>query len=143
MKKTFHEIFTEVEKKRTKKEKIEVLKANSSAAMKAILGYTYDPNVKWLLPDGVPPYKPIAEGIEADGRLYSETKKLYLFVDGPSDTQRNLKQARREQLFIELLETIDPGDAKVLIGMKDGKLPYRGMTRKLVADAFPNIAKNW
>lgn len=143
MKKTFHEIFTEVEKKRTKNEKIEVLKANSSAAMKAILGYTYDPNVKWLLPDGVPPYKPIAEGIEADGRLYSETKKLYLFVDGPSDTQRNLKQARREQLFIELLETIDPGDAKVLIGMKDGKLPYRGMTRKLVADAFPNIAKNW
>ena len=143
MKKTFHEIFTEVEKKRTKKEKIEVLKANSSAAMKAILGYTYDPNVKWLLPDGVPPYKPIAEGIEADGRLYSETKKLYLFVDGPSDTQRNLKQARREQLFIELLETVDPGDAKVLIGMKDGKLPYRGMTRKLVADAFPNIAKNW
>jgi len=143
MKKTFHEIFTEVEKKRTKNEKIEVLKANSSAAMKAILGYTYDPNVKWLLPDGVPPYKPIAEGIEADGRLYSETKKLYLFVDGPSDTQRNLKQARREQLFIELLETVDPGDAKVLIGMKDGKLPYRGMTRKLVADAFPNIAKNW
>ena len=120
-----------------------MLKANSSAAMKAILGYTYDPNVKWLLPDGVPPYKPVAEGIEADGRLYSETKKLYLFVDGPSDTQRNLKQARREQLFIELLETIDPGDAKVLIGMKDGKLPYRGMTRKLVADAFPNIAKNW
>jgi hypothetical protein len=143
MKKTFHEIFTEVEKKRTKNEKIEVLKANSSAAMKAILGYTYDPNVKWLLPDGVPPYKPVAEGIEADGRLYSETKKLYLFVDGPSDTQRNLKQARREQLFIELLETVDPGDAKVLIGMKDGKLPYRGMTRKLVADAFPNIAKNW
>jgi len=143
MKKTFHEIFTEVEKKRTKNEKIEVLKANSSAAMKAILGYTYDPNVKWLLPDGVPPYKPVAEGIEADGRLYSETKKLYLFVDGPSDTQRNLKQARREQLFIELLETVDPGDAKVLIGMKDGKLPYRGMTRKLVADAFPNLAKNW
>ena len=129
MKKTFHEIFTEVEKKRTKNEKIEVLKANSSAAMKAILGYTYDPNVKWLLPDGVPPYKPIAEGIEADGRLYSETKKLYLFVDGPSDTQRNLKQARREQLFIELLETVDPGDAKVLIGMKDGKLPYRGISK--------------
>jgi hypothetical protein len=54
-----------------------------------------------------------------------------------------LKQHRREQLFIELLESVDPGDAKVLIGMKDGKLPYRGMTRKLVADAFPNLAKNW
>lgn len=143
MKKTFHEVFTEVEKKRTKKEKIEVLHSYSSAAMKAVLGYTYDPNVKWLLPDGIPPYKPVAEGIEADGRLISEVKRFYLFVEGPSDAQKNLKQHRREQLFIELLESVDPGDAKVLIGMKDGKLPYRGMTRKLVADAFPNLAKNW
>jgi hypothetical protein len=143
MKKTFHEVFTEVEKKRTKKEKIEVLQSHSSAAMKAVLGYTYDPNVKWLLPDGIPPYKPVAEGIEADGRLISEVKRFYLFVEGPSDAQKNLKQHRREQLFIELLESVDPGDAKVLIGMKDGKLPYRGMTRKLVADAFPNLAKNW
>ena len=143
MKKTFHEVFTEVEKKRTKKEKIEVLQSHSSAAMKAVLGYTYDPNVKWLLPDGIPPYKPVAEGIEADGRLISEVKRFYLFAEGPSDAQKNLKQHRREQLFIELLESVDPGDAKVLIGMKDGKLPYRGMTRKLVADAFPNLAKNW
>ena len=143
MKKTFHQVFTEVEKKRTKKEKIEVLHSYSSAALKAVLGYTYDPNVKWLLPDGIPPYKPVAEGIEADGRLISEVKRFYLFVEGPSDAQKNLKQHRREQLFIELLESVDPDDAKVLIGMKDGKLPYRGMTRKLVADAFPNLAKNW
>jgi hypothetical protein len=111
--------------------------------MKQVLGWTYDERVKWLLPEGVPPYKPIAEGIEAEGRLVAELKRMYIFIEGDTDTQRNLKQARREQLFIEMLESVDPGDAKVLLGMKDGKLPFRGMTKKLVAEAFPNLAKHW
>ena len=42
-----------------------------------------------------------------------------------------------------MLEAIDPRDAKVLIGMKEGKQPFNGLTRKLVAEAFPNIAKDW
>ena len=143
MRKTFYEIFTEVEKCKTKKEKIAKLRENSSAAMKAVLGHTYDPGVKWLLPEGDPPYKPAADGVDVQGQFVSELRKLYLFIDGPTETQRNLKQIRREQLFIEMLENIDPGDAKVLLGMKDGKLPFKGLTRKLVAEAFPSISKNW
>jgi hypothetical protein len=27
--------------------------------------------------------------------------------------------------------------------MKDRKLPYKGLTRNLVAEAFPNLAKDW
>ena len=50
---------------------------------------------------------------------------------------------RREQLFIQLLESVHPCEVKVLIGMKDRKLPYKGVTRKLVAEAFPNLARNW
>jgi hypothetical protein len=143
MTKTFYEIFREVEKCRTKKEKIAKLQEHSSASMKQVLGWTYDDRVKWLLPEGVPPYKPIAEGIEAEGRLVAELKRMYIFIEGNTDTQRNLKQARREQLFIEMLESVDPGDAKVLLGMKDGKLPFRGITKKLVAEAFPNLGKHW
>jgi len=143
MRKTFYEIFTEVEKCKTKKEKIAKLREHSSAAMKAVLGHTYDPNVKWLLPEGDPPYKPAADGVDVQGQFVSELRKLYLFVEGNTDTQRNLKQVKRETLFIEMLENIDPGDAKVLLGMKDRKLPFKGITRKLVAEAFPNLAKNW
>ena len=143
MRKTFYEIFEEVEKCKTKKEKISKLREYSGAPLKQVLGWTYDPNVKWLLPEGEPPYKPAAVGVEAEGRLVSELRRLYLFIDGTTDTQKNLKQVRREQLFIELLESVDPGDAKVLLGMKDGKLPFKGITKKLVAEAFPNLAKNW
>jgi hypothetical protein len=143
MQKTFHDILTEVSEAKTRKDKIAVLHANSSAGLKQILGYTFDPNVKWLIPEGTPPYKPLPPHSDQEQRLQQELRRLYLFVEGPTDTQKNLKQIRREALFIELLESIDSRDAELLIAMKDGKLPYKGVTRKLVAEAFPNLAKNW
>jgi hypothetical protein len=141
--KTFDEIFSEVDKATKKADKIAILHKHSSPAMKAILGYTYDPNVKWLLPEGTPPFKMATQNMDYESRLSSEIKRLYLFVDGPTDTQRNLKQTRREQLFIEMLENIDPRDTKVLLGMKERKLPYKGLTRALVAEAFPKLAASW
>jgi len=141
--KTFHEIFEQIDQAPIKKDKIAILHANSSAALKAILGYTYDPNVKWLLPDCDPPFTPLPDNSDQEARLISEVRKFYLFVEGPTETQRNLKPDRRELMFIQLLEVIDARDAKVVIGMKNRKLPYKGLTRKLVAEAFPNLAANW
>jgi hypothetical protein len=143
MYKTFHDIFTEVGKATKKADKIAILHKNSSAALKQILGMTYDPRVEWLLPAGEPPYKPMEKASDQESGLMQETRRLYLFVRGDSDVQRNLKQTRREQLFVGMLEAIDPDDAKVLLAMKEGKLPYKGLTRKLVAEAFPNLAKDW
>jgi hypothetical protein len=141
--KTFDSIFQEVEKAKTKKEKIDILHKNSSTTLKAILGYTFDPTVKWLLPEGVPPHKPLPKDADAEITLATAQRQFYLFVEGPTDTQRNLKQHRREELFIQLLESVNPDDVKVLVGMKDRKLPYKGVTRKLVAEAFPNLAGHW
>jgi len=143
MTKTFYEIFKEVHNAKKKKEKIAILHHYSSASMKTILGYTYNPNIKWLLPEGDPPYKPLPKGADQESALASELRRIYLFVEGDSDAQKNLKPHRREQIFIDMLESIDPRDAKVLLGMKDGKLPFNGLTRKLVAEAFPNLAKDW
>ena len=143
MVKTFYEIFDEVQKAKTKKEKIATLQKYSSGSLKMVLGATYDPRVKWLLPEGTPPFKPLAKGSDGDMDLAGELRKLYLFTEGNTDTQRNLTQVKRETLFIQMLESLDPDEAKVLIGMKDRKLPFKSITRKLVAEAFPNLAKDW
>jgi hypothetical protein len=143
MKLSFYEIFDQVGKAKTKAEKQEILRRFSGPALKQVLGMTYNPNIKWLLPEGEPPYKPLKSGSDMEGRLESELRRLYLFVEGTSDTQRNLKQVRRESLFIDLLESIDPGDAKVLLGMKEGKLPFKGLTKKLVAETFPKLSTDW
>jgi hypothetical protein len=140
---SFYELLEEVDKAKTKKEKIDLLHKNSNPTLKIVLGYTFDPNVKWLLPETDPPYKPLSENLEIEGRLVYETKKLYLFVDGPTDAQKNLTQIKREQLFITILESIDPKDAKLLLSMKNKKLPFKTITKKLIAEAFPTLAKDW
>ena len=141
--KSFDSIFTQVGKASKKADKIRILHENSSPVMKNILGMTYDPNVVWMLPDGTPPYKELSEHADGGVTLQGLSRQFYLFVDGPSLTQKNLSQVKREQIFIEMLESLPPEECKVLIGMKERKLPYRGLTRKLVAEAFPNLAKDW
>jgi hypothetical protein len=143
MQKTFHEIFTEVEKATKKADKIAILQKNSSAQLKQVLGLTYDPRVEWLLPEGTPPYKALPKSADQEASLLVELRRMYLFYNSGDETSRALKPVRREQLFIDMLEALDPDEAKVLIGMKDRKLPYKGLTRNLVAEAFPNLAKDW
>jgi len=140
---TFYEIFKEVSEQDTEEKMVEALYKHSSAEMKFVLGYIFDPNIKWNLPDGAPPYKECPEGIENDGRLMNELRRLYLFVEGPTEEQQNLTTVRRELLFIEILESLSPNEAKFLLAMKDKKLPFDNITKDVISKAFPKLASNW
>lgn len=59
-----------------------------------------------------------------------------MFVEGGNP---NLKPVRREFLFIQLLESIDSEDAKLLLAVKEKKLPFKGITEKTVRQAFPDL----
>ena len=118
-----------------RQKKIEFLRKNYSPALGTILKYTYDPNLKFLLPEGPVPYTP-SNVVENHGMLYSEARKLYLFVEGGHP---NLTQIKRETLFIQLLESVHPEDAKLLESVKDKKLPFKGVTKKLVQEAFEGL----
>ena len=127
-----------IEKEKSRNKQVDLLKEHSSYALKAVLGYGMDPDVKWLLPDGDPPYKPLFDAADQEGRFYTECKKLIYFVD--SEEGRQVKQIRREQLFIQVLESLDPRDAKLLLRMKNKKLKIK---LDAVKEAFPNLAANW
>ena len=114
---------------------IDWLYKNDSPALRAILKYAYDPKVKFILPEGAPPYKQ-NQLPDLQSVLYSELRKLYLFVEGGNP---NLKQTRREYLFIQLLENLDKEDAELIVAVKDKKIPYKGITAKLVKEAFPGL----
>ena len=75
-------------------------------------------------------------GLDDQGNLYREARKLYLFVKGGNP---NLTRARREQLFIQFLEGIHPKDAEFVIAMKDKKSPFKMLTKQVVSKAFPEI----
>ena len=130
-------IFADVAKAKNKKEKKEVLlKHENNGALKEILKYTYDPNIKFLLPPGDPPYKSVVDETENPTYLYGLVRKLYLFVEGGNP---NLKSQRREYLFIELLESVHPKEAELLLQMKDKKLKCNGLTYNLVNETFPKL----
>lgn len=135
MPKSLSSILIETSKIRTKKEKIEYLRTNTNPALNKIIQMTYDPNVKFsLLPETDPPYK--ESEFDEPGNLYQEVKRLYLFTD---DGNTNISQLRKETLFIELLSFVDADDAKLLIGMKNKKLPYYGLTEKFMHEALPEL----
>jgi len=134
MRKSISEIIEDCGKSKKKDDKVAVLRANDSAVLRAILKYAYDPQIEWLLPTGKPPYKP-SQAFDGQGMLFTETRRLYLFVRGGND---RLTPLRREALFIGLLEALDPKDAELVCAVKDRKLPH-GVTEAVVRAAFPGL----
>jgi hypothetical protein len=46
---------------------------------------------------------------------------------------------RRETKFIQLLESIHAEDAIIVLNMVAKKAPVKGLTKKIVEEAFPNL----
>lgn len=116
-------------------EQIKCLRANDNGAMRTVLRFCFDPQITWALPPGSPPYK-VCEYPNIDNMLYQEARRLYLFVEGGND---NIPAIKRERMFIDLLESISPEDAKLLLSIKDKKLPTKGLSAETVLKAYPNL----
>lgn len=126
------EIVDQACKLKSKKEKVEWLQRNNSKPLRNILKVMYDKNLKLNIPNSEPPYTP-SDSPESHGMLYRETRKLRYFVEGFDGD--NLPAARREALFIQMLETVDKEDAKLLVNMISQK-PLKGLTVATLNEAF-------
>jgi hypothetical protein len=133
------EILEQISKIPKKVDKLaELQKHAGNSTLLTILQGAFDPRIEWLLPEGVPPYNK-NNLHDLENVLYTEARKLYLFVKGGNDS---LKPLRREALFIQLLESLAPADADLLCAIKDKKMPYKGITQQLVKEAFPGLLPN-
>ena len=132
------EVIQEANKTKKKEAKIKVLKQHETWALKDILRGSYDDTVKWNLPDTKPPFEPnLRESIPSN--LLKRNKDFQYFVQGgPGD---GMDKPKRERLFINLLESIDPEDAELVIGMIQKK-PITGVSRKVVEEAFPGLLQD-
>ena len=139
------EIFTKVNNAKDKSKKIAVLQENDSQNLRMLLKGAFDPNVIWELPNGIPPYKKNDAPIGTEHTyLLDEAKKLWHFVKGGNP---GLAKARKENMFIQLLEGLSGEESEVMINIKDNKLnqAYKGLTANLVKEAFgwnDNFNKN-
>jgi hypothetical protein len=108
---------------------LEKLKGDS--ALTLLFQFAFEPEKKFLLPEGDPPYKPDAAPIGMSmGILRQELKRFYVFC------RQDLPAVRREDLFIQLLEGVHPSEAELLLAVKDQNLSkkYKKITHQLVYD---------
>ena len=133
---TIAEILTKVNNAKDKPKKIKVLQENNSEALRMILKGSFDPNIKWALPKGTPPYIANEAPLGTEHTMLSrEAKRLWHFVDG-ADPETTKTQ--KETMFIQILEGLHKSEAEVLLSMKDKKLNkvYKGLSESVVKEAF-------
>jgi hypothetical protein len=131
------EILENAGKLKTRKERSEYLRKNDSRALQDLIQYALHPLITWDLPPGKPPYK-ACDFLDQEDRLFQEMRRFYLFVNGNG---KNLHPAKLEMIFIQILESIAPKDAKLVLLVKDRKLP-KGITPSVIEDTWPGLIPN-
>ena len=132
------EILSEASKLKSKKDKVEFLSQfRFRKDMELIIKGAYHPAIVWLVPAG-----PLPEGVQfsdvpavdlADDRLNRAHRQFrYLVKGGPE-----MKQSKREDIYLNLLRSFHVSEAKLLMSVVGKKIPYKGMTRKLMLEVFP------
>tara|TARA_Y100000590_G_C15109255_1_gene784280 strand:+ start:99 stop:599 length:501 start_codon:yes stop_codon:yes gene_type:complete len=132
----FSEILDLVHKAKTKNKKVDILKKYNSDAFRMIIKASFDPEIRWAMPEGNVPYEPneAPAGTEHT-RLATEARKLYRFIRGGDD---GTPQFKKEQMFIQMLEGLHKDEAELLCYAKDKKLHkvVKGLSAPVVRQAF-------
>ena len=65
--------------------------------------------------------------------------KMYLFMKNNPRTPAGLTEKRKNELLVQILESLEPKEADVFMGvlLKDQKVPY--LTEALINEAFPGL----
>lgn len=133
------EFFKIVNDQKTDEERFNLLKSEPSPIVRSILELNFHPNIQWLLPEGIPPYKKVMDqpmGYEHT-TLEKEYRRLYLFFD----RSQNLPNMKRESLFIDILEGLHYTEAEILVAAKERKLMeiYPNIHEQLVRIVYPDL----
>ena len=132
----FSEVLDRVHKAKTKDQKVKILKDNNTPALRSVLKSSFDPNVKWVLPEGEVPYTKNDAPIGTEHTtLATESRKLWHFIRGADN---ETPQFKKEQMFLQMCEGLHKSEAELLVNAKDKKLHkvYKGLSTNVVKEAF-------
>ena len=104
--------------------------------MRSVLKSSFDPNIKWVLPEGEVPYsKNDAPAGTEHTTLATESRQLWHFIKG-GDGQT--PQWKKEQMFVQMLEGLHKDEAELLCYAKDKQLHkiVKGLSAPVVRQAF-------
>jgi hypothetical protein len=138
MEKEVFEIFEDFTKLKTRKDKIAFLREQGQQvpAIKDVVRGAFDERLEFILPEGKPPYTP-----NRPESVPSSLRKLHRqfgnYVKGARS--QGMQQFQIENQFIQMLESIHAEDALIVLDMVAKKPPVKGLTKKIVEEAFPTL----
>ena len=145
------EVLQRVSNAKTKNEKVLILQEYKSPALTKILLCNFARAVTFLFPEGKTPFTAaeVPAGISHQ-MLIKEHRLLEKFIKKTvhgvvyygcsGTTEPRIQQIKKEQLWIQLLESLHADEAEILDLIKDKKLTDKyKITRQNVIDAFPEL----
>lgn len=127
-----------VSKEPTHRTRVEMLRKHDNSALRSVLILAYDRSIEWdFEPGWKPEYKPALLEIDIEGSLYQQMRFIDKFL--VRGRYPNMDPERRKLLFVQLLEAVTPDDAKLLIALKDKKLSWPNIGRRVVREAIPGL----
>lgn len=129
------QIFKEISSAKTHLEKVKILKDNRNSMLDLLMELAFGKNISITLPEGKPTMVGTGEANLFNAYLlYSNRKTVEMFIN---ENSSHIPEIKREQLFIDLLENLDPAEADLLCEVKDKNLTsYPGITKKVIEKVY-------
>ena len=138
--KNLYEVFDDFEKAKSKKDRMGVIQQNLSQTLVKVLELTFHPQILWKvkeLPDNYKIPTDMLPGLTYDS-LNAQLRRLYMFREGDA-TAEKLTERKRTELLTQILESIEPREAEVILGIFQKDLGVKGLDYKFVKEAFPDL----
>jgi hypothetical protein len=137
--KNVYEVFDAFKAAKTKQERLDILQKNKNFAVMSVLQGAFSPDVKFSIKK-IPEYKSedVPPGMSYN-HINDALSRTYLFVEGHPRCPPALTDSRKNELLIQILESLEPKEAEVFVSMikKDLKISY--LTPALINEAFPGL----
>ncbi len=128
------EALTSVHNATNDEDRKKILKNQETPGLLSILRYAFCPSI--VFDCGIPDYNPSVRPAGTDyASLQAEARKLYIFTE---DYQKVTAQRKRE-LLLQILESINMSEARVVAQVLQKKLTVNGLTPELVESVFPGL----
>jgi hypothetical protein len=134
------EIFEKVEKANNEDAIKQILRENqNNADLLRVLTLVFDPNVKFNVKK-IPDYKKLTGPVDYSIMGFNEAvRKTYIFIEGDTRAPNTITEKQRENLLIQILESLVEAEAKVYADMIMKKVSPKNLTYSVVKSTFPNL----
>lgn len=137
--KLYSEVFEEFEAAPNRNEKINVLRKYDHPRFREFLRLAFDGSIEFDAE--VPNYRPAVEPAGLNFTyLDQEIIKLYRFIKNHPRRDSYISPEKQKSLLVVVLESLHKDEAALLVNLINKDLKVKGLTAKLVKEAFPEIA---